>query len=96
MCQEIYEIGGRKFGFVGMGPLGCAPYMRAFEGTKPGACFKKVAPFLKLHNKELSKLLKKLQIELAGFKYALVDVYSLMEEIIDHPSKFGISCVFSL
>lgn len=95
MYQEIYEIGGRKFVFQTLGNLDCTPFARAFEETKPGACFDKMAPYIELHNKEISELLKKLQIELKGFKYSLVDVYSLFEEIRDQPSKFGkITCIF--
>ncbi|XP_024029840.1 GDSL esterase/lipase 1 [Morus notabilis] len=89
VIQEIYEIGGRKFGFQTVGHLGCAPYARAFEGTKAGACNEKILPFVQLHNSELLKLLKKLQIELQEFKYSLLDFYSFFLEIIDNPSKFG-------
>lgn len=81
--------------FQTLGNLDCTPFARAFEETKPGACFDKMAPYIELHNKEISELLKKLQIELKGFKYSLVDVYSLFEEIRDQPSKFGkIICNF--
>ncbi|KAM6585451.1 hypothetical protein CsatB_012453 [Cannabis sativa] len=87
VIQEIYNIGGRKVGFLSLGPIGCAPFARVLN--KSGACFEKFTPFLKLHNKQLSIALKDLQSKLKGFKYSLVDVYSFMEERINHPSKYG-------
>ncbi|KAF8012817.1 hypothetical protein BT93_I0853 [Corymbia citriodora subsp. variegata] len=37
----IYELGGRKFAMMGVGPIGCAPGMRA--STKNGSCSGEVA-----------------------------------------------------
>ncbi|XP_062086815.1 GDSL esterase/lipase 1-like [Humulus lupulus] len=89
VIQEIYKIGGRKFGFLSLGRLGCSPSGRVLEGGHSGACFEKLTPFVKLHNRQLSMLLKELYTKLKGFKYSLVDFYSFAEERINHPSKYG-------
>ncbi|KAF3450557.1 hypothetical protein FNV43_RR06644 [Rhamnella rubrinervis] len=88
VVKEIYEIGGRKFGFPSVGPLGCLPYAKVLQGETMGACFDRVAPYEELHNKQLSKLLQKLQRDLKGFKYSIPDFHTLLEEMINHPSKY--------
>ncbi|EXC01345.1 GDSL esterase/lipase 1 [Morus notabilis] len=89
VIQEIYKIGGRKFGFVNLWPLACVPYLRVIDVEKYGACFDQITPYIQLHNKEISKLLPKLQNELKGFKYSLLDFYSLIKARMDDPSKYG-------
>ncbi|XP_030490888.2 GDSL esterase/lipase 1 [Cannabis sativa] len=89
VIQEIYKLGGRKFGFLNLWPLACVPYMRVIEVDKNGACFDQITPYIQLHNKEISKLLHNLQYELHGFKYSYIDFYSFLKERMDHPSKYG-------
>ncbi|KAL5583402.1 hypothetical protein UlMin_015844 [Ulmus minor] len=88
VIQDIYKIGGRKFGFLNLVPLDCVPMTRAIEG-KNGACFDQFTPFLELHDKEFSNLLQKQQSKLKGFKYSILDFNTFLKERIDHPSKYG-------
>ncbi|KAF3451970.1 hypothetical protein FNV43_RR08066 [Rhamnella rubrinervis] len=88
VIKEIYDIGGRKFGFPSLWPLECVPYARVLEVENSGACFDRVAPYEELHNKQLSKLLQKLQRDLKGFRYSIPDFHTLLEEMINHPSKY--------
>ena len=87
--QEIYNIGGRKFGFLNLGELGCTPSGRLLQGGNNGVCFENFTPFVKLHNKKLSMMLKELHSKLEGFKYSLVDFYSFARERQNNPSKYG-------
>ena len=64
---------------------------RVLQGGNKGACFDRVTPYIELHNKQLSKLLQNLQSYLKGFKYSLLDLHTLLEEMINHPSKYGMS-----
>ncbi|XP_062088467.1 GDSL esterase/lipase 1-like [Humulus lupulus] len=89
VIKEIYNIGGRKMGFLSLDHFGCYPYGRVLEGGNNGACFDKFIPFINLHNTQLSILLKELQTELKGFKYSLADQYTFTEERLNHPSKYG-------
>ncbi|KAJ4837544.1 hypothetical protein Tsubulata_028095, partial [Turnera subulata] len=86
--MEIYKVGGRKFGFVNTPPMGCTPYMKALKQLSSG-CFEAITALEKLHNRELSKLLKDLQGKLEGFGYTNFDVYKSLRERINHPSKHG-------
>ncbi|KAH7547018.1 hypothetical protein FEM48_Zijuj01G0262400 [Ziziphus jujuba var. spinosa] len=58
--QEIYEVGGRKFGFPSLWPLGCAPFSRTREPDGENNCFGPLTPYVDLHNIEISKVLQKL------------------------------------
>ncbi|KAL6285304.1 hypothetical protein ACE6H2_009694 [Prunus campanulata] len=89
VIKEIYREGGRNFGFLGLDPLGCLPYARAIVQGESGACLEKITPYVKLHNKAISKLLQKLESELKGFRYSLSQIYEFLMERINHPSKYG-------
>lgn len=45
--------------------------------------------FALLHNEKLPKALQKLAEKLEGFVYSHADFYTALNEIIDHPSKYG-------
>ncbi|KAF3450554.1 hypothetical protein FNV43_RR06641 [Rhamnella rubrinervis] len=87
--EEIYEIGGRKFTFPSLWPSACIPSSMLFDGGKSGACFDTITPYIELHNKQLSELLRKAQNDMKGFKYSNPDFHTLLEEIINHPSNYG-------
>ncbi|GMY22673.1 GDSL esterase/lipase 1-like [Fagus crenata] len=89
VIKEIYKIGGRKFAFLGLPPLGCFPLMRALKQGNTSACMEDITTLVKLHNKALSEVLPKLQSQLKGFKYSIADLYTLFSERIDNPSKYG-------
>lgn len=80
-------MGGRKFGFLNVGPMSCAPFGKAL--AKGGNCFEQITPFVKLHNQQLDKLLHKLKSQLKGFKYSLAHSYTVLKQRMNRPSKFG-------
>ncbi|MED6192498.1 hypothetical protein PIB30_010705 [Stylosanthes scabra] len=85
--QEIYEQGGRKFGFLNVGPIGCSPSIRALRNN--ATCFEEISAVARLHNVELSKMILKLQKQLNGFKYSLHDFYASLSQVLTYPSKYG-------
>ncbi|GMN36815.1 hypothetical protein TIFTF001_006326 [Ficus carica] len=70
ILKGIYNIGGRKFGFVNLPPFGCFPGIKILQPGNTGACSEEVNSLLKLHNRELSKTLRAIQSQLKGFKEA--------------------------
>ncbi|KAL6137363.1 hypothetical protein ACLB2K_062655 [Fragaria x ananassa] len=85
--KEIYNKGGRKFGFLTLDPLGCIPFSRPLG--KEGGCFEAITPYVQLHNEELPKLLQKLDTELKGFRYSLSNYNEFLSDGINNPSKYG-------
>ncbi|XLR53047.1 hypothetical protein HN51_021268 [Arachis hypogaea] len=87
VIKEIYEQGGRKFGFLNVGPIGCSPVIRAQNnGSK---CFDEISAVARLHNIQLSKMILKLKKQLNGFKYSVHDFYASLSPVIKNPSKYG-------
>ncbi|XP_022715358.1 GDSL esterase/lipase 1-like [Durio zibethinus] len=87
--KEIYKKGGRKFGFQNLGPLGCAPFMKALVPGNTGSCFEAAIELAKLHNAAQSKALQELEIKLVEFKYARHDFNISATERLNNPEKYG-------
>ncbi|KAK6282283.1 PREDICTED: GDSL esterase/lipase 5 [Theobroma cacao] len=86
--KEIYKIGGRKFGFPNMAPLGCLPFIKARVGSN-GSCLDEVNKLAQLHDQELPKVLHELEKQLPGFKYSNYNFYKTVGERLSNPSKYG-------
>ncbi|XP_010501058.1 PREDICTED: GDSL esterase/lipase 3 [Camelina sativa] len=86
--KEVYKIGGRKFGFLNLGAYDCAPASLIIDRTKIGSCFKPLTELMNLHNKKFPNVLRQLEHELSGFRYALHDYHASLSERINNPSKY--------
>ncbi|CAF2212755.1 GDSL esterase/lipase 3 [Brassica rapa] len=89
VVEEVYKIGGRKFGFLNTGAYECAPVISILDTTNIGSCSKPVAELIYLYNKKFPDALRRLQHELSGFRYALHDYHTSLLERINNPSKYG-------
>lgn len=89
ILKGIYNIGGRKFGFVNLPPFGCFPGIKIGQPGNTGACTEEFNSLMKLHNRELSKTLRAIQSQLKGFIYSMHDLYISFSEIMENPSKYG-------
>ncbi|CAK7356458.1 unnamed protein product [Dovyalis caffra] len=89
VIKEIHKIGGRKFAFMNLPPLGCLPTIRITRPDSNGSCLKEISLLATLHNKALSKLVFELEKQLKGFKHSLFDLNNFLQQRINHPSKFG-------
>ncbi|KAJ6364546.1 hypothetical protein OIU76_029497 [Salix suchowensis] len=89
--QEIHSMGGRKFGFSNVGDVGCSPFLRSLNNARNNGsgCMDEVTILAQLHNKALTKALKKLERKLEGFKFSIFDLYAASKERIDNPTKYG-------
>lgn len=66
IVKEIYKKGGRKFGILNLGPMGCVPAMKELVPGFSGSCLEDGVELPKLHNKALSKALVQLESQLKG------------------------------
>ncbi|KAL9247241.1 hypothetical protein vseg_020693 [Gypsophila vaccaria] len=88
VINEIYKMGGRKFGFLNIPPIGCIPALKLI-GDVNGECLKDALTFAKLHNEAIFHALQLLAKKLPGFKYSLYDFYTSVLQRMKHPSKYG-------
>ncbi|KAL6134769.1 hypothetical protein ACLB2K_066997 [Fragaria x ananassa] len=86
VIKEIYNKGGRKFGFTRLPPLGLAPSQRP---GNDGTCVKEVTSLVNMHNTALPKHLEKLKGKLQGFKYSIAKLDTYLTERIIFPYKYG-------
>ncbi|CAA7018495.1 unnamed protein product [Microthlaspi erraticum] len=89
VIEEVYKMGGRKFGFLNVGAYDCAPAALILDRTNIGSCYKPVTELIDLHNKKFSDALKRLQRDLPGFRYAFHDYRTSLLERINNPMKYG-------
>ncbi|EXC01344.1 GDSL esterase/lipase 1 [Morus notabilis] len=89
VVEGIYKIGGRKFGFLNMVPMGCLPAVKIVQPGNTGSCVEKVNSLAKLHNRELLKVLQLIQRQLKGFIYSVHDLYTSFSERLENPLKYG-------
>ncbi|KAK3013030.1 hypothetical protein RJ639_008231, partial [Escallonia herrerae] len=89
VIKDIHKRGGRKFGFLNLGPLGCLPGLRILDPQGHGGCLEEASALAKLHNEALSKLLPRMDKHLEGFKHLLYDFKSSLRRRMKHPSRYG-------
>ncbi|KAK2654124.1 hypothetical protein Ddye_013980 [Dipteronia dyeriana] len=87
--EEIYAIGGRKFAFQNVGPLGCMPATRQTNREFNVDCLERYMRHATLHNKFLSISLKEMEGHLPGFNYAIFDYYNALRNRILNSRKYG-------
>ncbi|XP_024024538.1 GDSL esterase/lipase 1 isoform X2 [Morus notabilis] len=87
--QEIYNKGGRKFAFLGLSPIGCLPWVRAFDPPRTNGCAQELVEIAKQHNIALSQLLQKLENHLKDFKHSTHDFFTSFSDRSNNPRKYG-------
>ncbi|KAI4325379.1 hypothetical protein MLD38_030785 [Melastoma candidum] len=85
--EKLYRLGGRKFSFQNVGPIGCMPSTR-FD-MKIDGCWHETTVLAKKHNTELARLLAELATRLPGFKYSLFDYNTALLNRIMNSTRYG-------
>ncbi|XP_060674559.1 GDSL esterase/lipase At5g41890 isoform X2 [Ziziphus jujuba] len=88
--KRLHELGARKFIVVGVGPLGCIPYVRALNLLPSGKCSVEVNEFIQGYNNKLKDTLKQLNKDLGPqsvFVYA--NSYDIFMRIIMSYRQYG-------
>ncbi|KAG6581786.1 GDSL esterase/lipase 5 [Cucurbita argyrosperma subsp. argyrosperma] len=88
--KQVYDSGGRKFGFMNLPPMGCSPGLRVAGGDADGRCLEEFGAYANEHNQRLVKLLQDLEKQLKGFKYSLYDFSSSLRQRMENPLKYGL------
>lgn len=88
--KRLYGLGARKLVVVGVGPLGCIPYLRAIYRAPSGKCSAEVNTFVQGYNGKLRAALDRLNQELgpeAIFVYA--NSYDIFTRILQSYRQYG-------
>lgn len=73
-----------------MGPIGCVPAIRVLVNNG-STCLEEFSAIARQHNTALSEKLLELEKQLKGFKYSVNDFYGALSEVLNNPTKYGIS-----
>ncbi|KAJ1277487.1 hypothetical protein BS78_04G007500, partial [Paspalum vaginatum] len=88
--QAIRKLGGRRFIFVGLPPVGCLPIVRTLLGTGPDTCHGDMNLLAASFNRRLAKLVRLLKNE-TDTRATLIDVYTVVATATADPSSFGLT-----
>ncbi|XP_076895901.1 GDSL esterase/lipase At5g55050-like [Bidens hawaiensis] len=89
--ESLYNLGARKFGIIGVPPIGCCPSQRIHNTT--GGCFEIENTFARAFRSSIDVLLNKLSCKLTGMKYSLGNSYEMTMNVINHPQLFNLTYV---
>ncbi|KAJ9128750.1 hypothetical protein P3X46_015813 [Hevea brasiliensis] len=89
--KNVYNMGARKFGIMGVPPIGCCPYARAINEKEGGgdACMQLLNDFAQAFYNSTLILLQRMSSELPELKYSLANVYEMTADFIDNYAFFG-------
>lgn len=80
-------MGARKFGVVGVPPIGCCPSARSAFNLS--GCVEELNEFARAFNTQQQMLLQDMSTEFVDMKYALGNAYEMVYDIINDPLAFG-------
>ncbi|XP_024989362.1 GDSL esterase/lipase At1g71250-like [Cynara cardunculus var. scolymus] len=89
--NALYNLGARKFGIIGVPPIGCCPSQRIHNGT--GGCLEIENTFARAFHSALDALMKQLASKLPEMKYALGNSYEMTINVINQAQLFNFKSV---
>lgn len=88
--KRLHELGARKFVVVGVGPLGCIPFVRAMHFITNEKCSEKVNRLIKGYNFRLSAVVDQLNLEFSPkTKFVYANSYAVFMKIIVNYRQYG-------
>ncbi|CAA0829450.1 GDSL esterase/lipase 5 [Striga hermonthica] len=85
--DTIYDLGGRKFAWLNVLNLACAPGLKAVN--KENGCLKKASEIVGLYNEALKTLLSDKEKSLDGSRIVLFDLASGVAKMTAEPTIYG-------
>lgn len=86
--QKIYNLGGRKFVIIAIGPIGCIPYF-IDKNSRSKECNEDMNQMVKPFSNKLPLKLQELTTQLSGSVFTILDSFKMFKKIKNSPEKFG-------
>lgn len=93
--QVMSMLGGRRFIFVGLPPMGCLPIVRTLVGTGSQRCDARLNQLAMSFNSKLLQLLNIINSQ-NQIRTSYIDAYTIINDATTDPNKFGKLCTFFL
>ncbi|XVF15955.1 hypothetical protein REPUB_Repub09cG0200400 [Reevesia pubescens] len=89
--QELYGLGARRIGLLGLPPIGCVPSQRTIGGGKNRDCYEDENKLASVYNAKLSAVIDSLKnlFNLPDIKLIYLDIYYPLLSLIQNPAKYG-------
>lgn len=87
--QDLYKVGARRMGILGVPPIGCVPSQRTLRGGPNRECVKIYNQMAELFNSKLAAEIKSLNSKYADASIVYVDVYNSLLGLIRDHQKYG-------
>uniref|UniRef100_A0A3Q7GSC3 Major facilitator superfamily (MFS) profile domain-containing protein n=1 Tax=Solanum lycopersicum TaxID=4081 RepID=A0A3Q7GSC3_SOLLC len=88
--QELYELGARRIGIMGLPPLGCVPFQRTLQGgIISRVCVDEYNQDAQLANTKFAVAFGLLSKSLPQSKLVFIDIYNLVTDFIVNNTKYG-------
>ncbi|OIT35972.1 gdsl esteraselipase, partial [Nicotiana attenuata] len=87
--QGLYELGARKIGVFGVGPIGCLPFYRNTQGGIQRKCVDSLNHKAYSFNSKLSTEINSLINTFPDAKMVYIDFYNFILDLINNPTKYG-------
>ncbi|CAL0331927.1 unnamed protein product [Lupinus luteus] len=87
--QELYRVGARRIGVMGLPVIGCVPSQRTASGGILRTCSDSENQAAILFNIKLFSLIQALKLKFPQAKLVYLDIYTPLLNIIQNPSKYG-------
>uniref|UniRef100_A0ACD5XRR0 Uncharacterized protein n=1 Tax=Avena sativa TaxID=4498 RepID=A0ACD5XRR0_AVESA len=87
--QMMRLLGGRRFVFVGLPPIGCLPIARTLLGRGPDGCDSNLNQLAASFNSRLIQLSNLINYQ-PRLRSAYIDTYTIMRAATDNPQSYGL------
>lgn len=87
-------LGGRRFVFVGVPPIGCLPIVRTLLGTGAEKCHENMNLLATSFNEKLIEVVRFLKNE-PNTRATFIDIYTIIGTATIDPNNFGTLCYIS-
>ncbi|BAT99952.1 hypothetical protein VIGAN_10149800 [Vigna angularis var. angularis] len=87
--QELYGLGARRIGVIGLPALGCVPSQRTIKGGLLRNCSDSENQATMLFNTKLSSQIDALSKKISEARLVYLDIYNPLLKMIQNPAKYG-------
>ncbi|KAL5200066.1 hypothetical protein ABZP36_021269 [Zizania latifolia] len=88
--QVMATLGGRRFVFIGVPPIGCLPLVRTLLGTGTTRCHENMNLLATSFNEKLVQVVRRLKNE-PDIRATFVDIYTTIGKATIDPNNFGLT-----
>lgn len=87
--QELYGLGARRIGVIGLPVLGCVPFQRTIQGGIHRECSDFENHAATLFNNKLSSQIDALKKQFPETKFVYLEIYNPLLNMIQNATKYG-------